>query len=83
MFEEQELQGDLRRRPSVKGEGGSSSSMMSTFIGEMEWSATDLTKASRASAGAGETDVGFAIGRAISRFHEIRSRGYGVSFRVQ
>lgn len=61
----------------VKGEGGASSSMMSTFVGETEWSATGLMEASLASGGAGETDVGFAIGRAISRLHEMGSKGYG------
>ncbi|EME50143.1 hypothetical protein DOTSEDRAFT_68862 [Dothistroma septosporum NZE10] len=63
----------------VKGEGGSSSSMMSTFIGETEWSATGLVEASLATGGAGETDVGFAIGRAISRLYEMSSKDYGTS----
>lgn len=63
---------------TVRGEGGSSSSMMSTFIGETEWSATGLEKASLASGGAGETDVRFAVGRAISRLHEMGSKAYGV-----
>jgi protein AFG1 len=63
---------------TVRGEGGSSSSTMSTFIGETEWSATGLEKASLASGGAGETDVRFAVGRAISRLHEMGSRTYGV-----
>jgi len=49
---------------SVKKGGGSSSSMMSTFIGDTEWSATGLS-ASLATGGAGETDVRFAIGRAV------------------
>ncbi|QDS69435.1 hypothetical protein FKW77_005428 [Venturia effusa] len=62
---------------TVRGEGGSSSSMMCTFIGETEWSATGLEKASLASGGAGETDVRFAVGRAISRLHEMGSRTYG------
>jgi len=63
---------------SVRGQGGSSSSMMSTFIGETEWSATGLATASLASGGAGETDVKFAIGRAVSRLFEMGSRSYGV-----
>ncbi|KAH7419403.1 AFG1-like ATPase-domain-containing protein [Cadophora sp. MPI-SDFR-AT-0126] len=71
---------ELGRRMKVKGEGGSSSSMMSTFIdGETEWSATGLREASLATGGAGETDVGFAVGRAVSRLYEMGSRGYGVS----
>lgn len=75
---EGELQKRLDRDMTVKGEGGSSSSMMSTFIGDMEWSATGLAKASLASGGAGETDVRFAIGRAVSRLFEMGSKGYGV-----
>ncbi|KZP12926.1 hypothetical protein FIBSPDRAFT_936634 [Athelia psychrophila] len=63
---------------SVRGEGGSSSGMMSTFFGEMEWSATGLEGASLASGGAGETDVRFAVGRAVSRLFEMGSNGYGV-----
>lgn len=62
---------------SVRKGGGSSSSMMSTFIGEMEWSATGLP-ASLASGGAGESDVKFAIGRAVSRLFEMGSKKYGV-----
>ena len=62
---------------TVKGEGGSSSSMMSTFINEVEWSATGLVKASLATGGAGETDVRFAVGRAISRLSEMSSDSYG------
>ena len=61
----------------VRREGGSSSSMMSTFIGEMEWSATGLRTASLASGGAGETDVKFAIGRAVSRLFEMGAKSYG------
>lgn len=61
----------------VKGEGGSSSSMMSTFINDVEWSATGLKKASLATGGAGETDVRFAVGRAISRLSEMSSVSYG------
>ena len=75
---EGQLKEDLGRNMTVKGEGGSSSSMMSTFIGEMEWSATGLEKASLASGGAGETDVGFAVGRAVSRLYEMGSTSYGV-----
>jgi protein AFG1 len=78
IYVEGALQNDLSRRMTVKGEGGSSSSMMSTFIGEMEWSATGLAKASLASGGAGETDVGFAVGRAVSRLYEMGSEDYGV-----
>lgn len=62
---------------TVKGEGGSSSSMMSTFINDVEWSATGLAKASLATGGAGETDVRFAVGRAISRLYEMSSVSYG------
>ena len=72
------LQDALSRDMTVKGEGGSSSSMMSTFIGEMEWSATGLSDASLATGGAGETDVGFAVGRAVSRLYEMGSEVYGV-----
>lgn len=61
---------------TVKGEGGSSSSMMSTFINDVEWSATGLRKASLATGGAGETDVRFAVGRAISRLFEMDSMTY-------
>lgn len=61
---------------TVKGEGGSSSSMMSTFINDVEWSATGLRKASLATGGAGETDVRFAVGRAISRLSEMDSMTY-------
>ncbi|KAE9364986.1 AFG1-like ATPase [Stipitochalara longipes BDJ] len=75
---EGQLKKDLGRHMTVKREGGSSSSMMSTFIGEMEWSATGLEKASLASGGAGETDVGFAVGRAVSRLYEMGSASYGV-----
>jgi protein AFG1 len=63
---------------SVRGEGGSSSSMMSTFIGETEWSATGLKSMSLASGGAGESDVKFAVGRAVSRLFEMGSKGYGI-----
>ena len=72
-----ELREELEREMTVKREGGSSSSMMSTFVGEMEWSATGLARASLASGGAGETDVKFAIGRAISRLYEMGSSRYG------
>lgn len=64
---------------TVRAGGGASSSMMSTFIGETEWSATGLAEASLATGGAGETDVGFAVGRAISRLYEMGSVRYGVS----
>jgi protein AFG1 len=60
-------QGGLKMR--VQKGGGASSSMMSTYIGNTEWSATGLAEASLATGGAGETDVGFAIGRAVSRLH--------------
>lgn len=62
---------------SVRKGGGSSSSMMSTFIGEMEWSATGLP-ANLARGGAGESDVKFAVGRAVSRLFEMGSKSYGV-----
>lgn len=69
-------QGGLKM--SVKKGGGASSSMMSTFVsGDTEWSATGLAEASLATGGAGETDVGFAIGRAVSRLHEMGSAKYG------
>jgi peroxisome-assembly ATPase len=51
--------------------------MMSTYIGDMEWSATGLS-ASLASGGAGETDFKFAIGRAVSRLFEMGSKVYGI-----
>jgi protein AFG1 len=60
----------------VKGEGGSSSSHATTFIGSMEWSATGRKEASLATGGAGETDVRFAVLRTISRLHEMTSEGY-------
>lgn len=63
---------------SVRREGGSSSSVMSTFVGEVEWSATGLEGASLAKGGAGESDVGFAVGRALSRLVEMEWEGYGV-----
>jgi len=63
----------LERKMTVKGEGGSSSSMMSTFVGGTEWSATGLSTASLASNGAGESDVRFAVGRAVSRLYEMGS----------
>lgn len=70
-------QGGLKM--SVKKGGGASSSMMSTFVsGDTEWSATGLAEASLATGGAGETDVGFAIGRAVSRLHEMGSAKYGL-----
>ncbi|KAL5425953.1 hypothetical protein PMIN04_002183 [Paraphaeosphaeria minitans] len=72
------LQGQLPRQMTVRSEGGSSSSMMTTFIGETEWSATGLAEASLVTGGAGETDVRFAIGRAISRLYEMGSRKYGI-----
>lgn len=61
---------------TVKGEGGSSSSMMSTFIDNVEWSATGLITASLATGGAGETDVRFAVGRALSRLREMGTKQY-------
>lgn len=64
------------QKMDVKRGGGSSSSMMSTFVGDTEWSATGLP-ASLATGGAGETDVVFAIGRAVSRLHEMGSVTYG------
>lgn len=68
---------------SVRKEGGSSSSMMSTFIGEMEWSATGLQSASLANGGAGETDVRFAVGRAVSRLFEMGAKSYGIGDEVE
>ncbi|PVH89520.1 hypothetical protein DL98DRAFT_523438 [Cadophora sp. DSE1049] len=66
---EGQLKEELGRQMIVKGEGGSSSSMMSTFIdGETEWSATGLREASLAIGGAGETDVGFAVFRGFMRW---------------
>jgi protein AFG1 len=61
---------------TIRGEGGSSSSMMSTFIGDIEWSATGLQIASLAAGGAGESDVKFAIERAISRLFEMGAKSY-------
>jgi len=72
------VQNKLAEGMRVKAGGGASSSMMSTFIGETEWSATGLAEASLATGGAGESDVGFAVGRAISRLYEMGSAGYGV-----
>ena len=72
------VQNKLAEGMRVKAGGGASSSMMSTFIGETEWSATGLADASLATGGAGESDVGFAVGRAISRLYEMGSAGYGV-----
>lgn len=69
--------GPVVQRMEVKRGGGSSSSMMSTFVGETEWSATGLG-ASLAAGGAGETDVVFAVGRAVSRLHEMGSVAYGL-----
>ncbi|KAK5128161.1 hypothetical protein LTR08_004087 [Meristemomyces frigidus] len=68
----------LQRSLSVRKEGGSSSSMNSTFIGDTEWSATGLQSASLATGGAGETDARFAIGRAISRLTEMGRTDYGL-----
>ncbi|KAI5198006.1 hypothetical protein E4T39_07001 [Aureobasidium subglaciale] len=63
----QRKQGGLKM--SVKKGGGSSSSMMSTFVsGDTEWSATGLAEASLATGGAG---------RAVSRLHEMGSAMYG------
>jgi protein AFG1 len=45
---------------SVRRGGGSSSSMIGLFIGDMEWSTTGLS-ASLTSGRAGETDFKFAI----------------------
>jgi protein AFG1 len=62
---------------SVRRGGGSSSSMVGTFIRDMEWSATGLS-ASLASGGAGEADFKYAIGRAVSRLFEMGSKAYGI-----
>lgn len=75
---EQEDEKEKGIKMTVRAGGGASSSMMSTFIGETEWSATGLAEASLATGGAGETDVGFAVGRAISRLYEMGSVRYGV-----
>ena len=70
--------GSSHSQMSVRKGGGSSSSMMSTFVsGDTEWSATGLQEASLATGGAGETDVVFAVGRAVSRLHEMGSAVYG------
>jgi peroxisome-assembly ATPase len=67
----------LHSNMQVKKGGGSSSSMMSTFVnGDTEWSATGLSEASLATGGAGETDVSFAVGRAVSRLYEMGSNIY-------
>lgn len=76
---EKEKEKEKGIKMTVRAGGGASSSMMSTFIGETEWSATGLAEASLATGGAGETDVGFAVGRAISRLYEMGSVRYGVS----
>lgn len=76
---EKEKEKERGIKMTVRAGGGASSSMMSTFIGETEWSATGLAEASLATGGAGETDVGFAVGRAISRLYEMGSVRYGVS----
>lgn len=72
-----------RRRTPAAAEGDkrekrrwSGSSVMSTFIGKMEWSATGLPT-SLASGEAGETDVRFAIGRTVARPFEMGSKTYG------
>ncbi|KAG9243084.1 AFG1-like ATPase-domain-containing protein [Calycina marina] len=70
---EGELRDAIEKEMTVKGEGGSSSSMMSTFMGNMEWSATGLATVSLATNGAGESDVKFAVGRAVSRLFEMGS----------
>lgn len=75
---EKEKEKEKGIKMTVRAGGGASSSMMSTFIGETEWSATGLAEASLATGGAGETDVGFAVGRAISRLYEMGSVRYGV-----
>lgn len=53
----------------IVNQGGSSSSAATTFIGDMEWSATGLKEASLAAGG--NTDTRFAVGRTISRLVEM------------
>lgn len=64
---------------NVRKEGGASSSNSTTFIGEVEWSATGLKDASLATGGAGETDVRFAVARAASRLYEMGRTDYGTA----
>lgn len=73
---EASMKRQMESNMTVRGEGGSSSSMSSTFFGDMEWSATGLREASLATGGAGETDVRFAVGRAVSRLFEMGSPNY-------
>ncbi|KAI8614428.1 AFG1-like ATPase-domain-containing protein [Chytriomyces sp. MP71] len=61
-------EGEIR----VKKEGGSSSSSSTTYVGQMEWSATGLQDASLASIGnVGVTETSFAVDRAASRLIEM------------
>eukprot|EP00121_Abeoforma_whisleri_P015696 Awhi_evm1s14440 len=57
---------------TIKKGGGASSSVMSTFIGEMEWSATGLNSSLAELHGQNE-DVRFAVNRAFSRLFEMGS----------
>lgn len=60
---------------TVVGEGGSSSSKSTTFINNMEWSATGRKGVSLAEV-AGITDTGFSFDRAVSRLIEMQSEEY-------
>jgi predicted ATPase len=55
----------------IIGKGGSSSSSATTYIGDMEWSATGLLKASMARGG--NADTRFAVNRTVSRLAEMHS----------
>ncbi|KAJ3325537.1 Envelope glycoprotein [Blyttiomyces sp. JEL0837] len=58
----------------VLAEGGSSSSKATTFIGNVEWSATGLQEASLARIGRiGIKETGFSVARAASRLIEMGS----------
>ena len=58
---------------SVASKGGSSSSNLTTYIGEVEWTATGLSDTYLGKGGAGQQDTRFAVARAISRIHEMHS----------
>eukprot|EP00127_Corallochytrium_limacisporum_P004780 Clim_evm6s175 gene=Clim_evmTU6s175 len=59
----------------VVGEGGSSSSHMTTMVGDMEWSGTGRKDASLGSA-SGNIDTRFASDRTVSRLMEMQSEIY-------
>ncbi|KAJ3330777.1 Envelope glycoprotein [Gonapodya sp. JEL0774] len=71
-YRNSEVERDKEMELRVSNTGGASSSMMATFVGDMEWSATGL-KASMADGGAGVRDVRFAVARARSRLAEMRT----------